>query len=91
MWEMLEKELPASVPVDLMRRVHGGEKNVQEHLPRCRRMPSPAQIAINNDQWQVLRFEFDVYMYSAHYDDRRYPEEEAKPAVRILTLINRLI
>ena len=44
-------------------------------------MPEDA-LAINNDQWQVLRFKFDVYnRYSAHYDDR------AKPAVRILTLI----
>ncbi len=78
------------MPVDLVRRAHGQDGGGQEHLPKCHQVPPLTAIAINNKHWQVVPMaDFEVYLYSAHYEDERYPEEGGKAAVRILALINR--
>ncbi len=86
LWEGLAAALP-SAPLDLMREVAARGKDSQDHLPACRRLPSPAGLAVANRHWQVLTFDFDVYIYSAHYDGRRRQEEEGRAAVRILGLV----
>ena len=82
-WEALSGTVP-SAPVELMR--DRGLLDPGAGVKKCGWFPQPWNLFIANEHWQMLKLpEFEVYLYSAHLDTR----EAGRPAVRLVTMINR--
>ena len=68
----------------------------QDAIPLCERLPSPSDLWVVNRQWQRLRSSSpgggvggEFYLFSAHLDARRRPEEGGRAAVRVLAMVER--
>ncbi len=77
-WESLAATVP-SAPVDFMK-----SRLLDESAEGCVRVPRPAELSIANDHWQLLRLDFEVHLFSAHFDGR-----STRKFVRLVTMIDR--
>ncbi len=79
-WDHLSKMVP-SAPINFMR---DRENKGQENERHCVPFPKPWEIFVVNRHWQQLKLDIDIYLYSAHFDDRH-----GVPVVRIISMIER--